>query len=268
LLAGARQTEEIGMKFQGLALVVALSLATGMAWASTGTVEARYAGSPAYQVGSITYPGANWGGVVTGVYSIDISGAGATGDGLMVAGQTIPTFCIDIFQEAPTGGYVPYTIGAVEDAPLNDELSPMGAGKANDLRRLFGLLMNGSGADQVDLSNPSQAAAFQAAVWEIVFERPTAGYDVTTGTLIIGGDPAWTGLANTYLHDLSGFAPENGLRALMSPEYQDFALYLPSVGDPPTAVPEPLTITSAFLGLSALGAYIRRNRKAPVISAA
>ncbi len=235
-------------------------LAAGIAGASTGTLEARYVGSSAYQVGSITYPGASWSSVVVGVYQLDIAPTGASGEGTALAGQRVSAFCMDIRQNAPSGStYRPYTIDYVDNAPIGAGNAPISAAQADDLRRLFGMLINGpsSGVDHIDLSNANQAAAFQAAVWEIVFEAAGNSYNVGTGTLKVTGASAWTSLANTYLDHLHNYAPETGLRALKSAEYQDFALYVPGAGDRPP-IPEPVTMLSSLLSIGALGAYIRK----------
>jgi len=253
------------MRNLAVVLSLVILLAAGIAGASTGTVEARYAGSNAYQVGSISYPGASWGSVVVGVYQLDIAATGATGEGAALAGTRVSAFCMDIRQSVPSGStYRPYTIDYVDTAPIGAGNTAISAAKADDLRRLFGMLINGpsTGVDHIDLSSANQAAAFQAAVWEIVFESASNAYDVHLGDLVIGGGTTWTGLADTYLAHLHNYAPEMGLRALKSECYQDFALYVPGTGDRPP-VPEPVTMLSSLLSIGALGAYIRKAHGKP-----
>jgi hypothetical protein len=198
------------------------------------------------------------GNVYTGVYNLNLNTTDGTYSGAAAVSlindagpdHIIPSFCIDIRQNAPTGPYVRYDIYALEDAPVG---SPMLAVKADDLRRLF------AGHFQETLTN-NQAAAFQAAVWEIINE--TSGtYNVYNGAFHIAESwgSGWGGLANTYLGDLASYAPDSRVSALVNASAQDYALTISSPNPQPPHVPEPMTIAGVLMGLGGLVGYLRRR---------
>jgi hypothetical protein len=112
-----------------------------------------------------------------------------------------------------------------------------------------------------------QAAAFQAAVWEIINEDAGTAYSVTklngaTYASYGGSAPAWVTQANTWLTSVwndTNPAPDIGLRVLANSSTQDFALVVPCLGSNP--IPEPLTMAGVALGLCASGAYVSKRRK-------
>jgi hypothetical protein len=200
------------------------------------------------------------GNVYTGVYSLAVNPAPGSYQGqeagLLVASSgptyVLTTFCMDVRQDSPQGAYRQYHIVAPEDAPIGGGNTPIGPTAANDLRRLFGKYF------KTDFSDV-EAAAFQASVWEIVYER-SGQYDVYSGGLHIWETrgSGWGMLANDWLGHL-GDDPNMKLRALVNEAYQDFALAIPGVGGA-EPVPEPATMLSAFLAISSLGLYVRKRR--------
>lgn len=71
-----------------------------------------------------------------------------------------------------------------------------------------------------------QAAEFQLAVWEIVFE--TSGvYNIGNGSLRSNDLNAGT---NALLSSLDGLGPKANLVALTHPEYQDMLAQVPAPG--------------------------------------
>jgi hypothetical protein len=198
------------------------------------------------------------GNVYTGVYNLDLNTTVGTYSGAEAtslindagADHIIPAFCIDIRQNAPTGPYVRYDIYALEDAPIG---SAMLAARADDLRRLF------AGHFQETFTN-NQAAAFQAAVWEIINE--TSGtYDVYHGAFHIteSWGSGWGGTANAYLGDLASYTPDSHVAALVNASSQDYALTITGPSPEPPHTPEPMTIAGVLMGLGGLVRYLRRR---------
>ena len=134
----------------------------------------------------------------------------------------------------------------------------MGAAKAEYLRELWGRFFNSSwlGSGPFSDQQKSDAEAFGAAVWEIIYEdlpETPAGWDVTTvdgtaGELGFRCEYADTATANNWLGALDGTGPKADLRTLSYDGKQDFLI----------EVPEPMTVT--LLGLAGLG-LVRKRRK-------
>jgi hypothetical protein len=175
----------------------------------------------------------------------------------------IGSFCMDIRQEAPPA-YATYQIYELGDAPIGGTNSPggMGAQKADDLRRLFNLWSSSF--------NDDQAAAFQAAVWEI--ENENAGtYNVYSGDFQIneswGGSftlnavtyTNWGDYANrALLANLGNVIPNEDVVALVNSDFQDYALTIRGLGG--QEIPEPVTLAGIVLGIGGLAGYVRRRR--------
>jgi hypothetical protein len=134
----------------------------------------------------------------------------------------------------------------------------LGTTKANYLRELWATHYDpawSAGGSYTTQQN-SQAEAFAAAVWEIVYEDlpslPT-GWDVTTdGTIGNGGFAAINldaATANKWLHELTGSGAKADLRVFVNQGGQDYLV----------AVPEPATLVLLGLG-GALSLAGRRRR--------
>jgi hypothetical protein len=143
----------------------------------------------------------------------------------------------------------------------------MGTTKATDLAKLFTLMPQGANV------TADTAAAFQAAVWEVVnetdYDRVTQSYDydVTKGSFKIvansGDGTDWVALANTYLTDMES-AKAASVYAIYSASTQNFAFLVPTEGSGVVVnsiVPEPITFITGLLVVSGLGAYIRRRTR-------
>lgn len=164
----------------------------------------------------------------------------------------VPTFCIDIWDWS-SGSDTLSDVVLLGEAPdkhkETDIPGPMGDLKAQRLAELLNLHWTDS------LTN-IQAAALQAAIWEIVNEPYPAdpqGYDVTGGRFYLtssGTDQeAAMGLANGWLdlpnHD--GVDAGNYL-ALTSRQAQDYIVRIPLPG----------AVLLGTLGLAAAGLKLRR----------
>jgi hypothetical protein len=190
-----------------------------------------------------------------------------------VAGGSNPTglngaftsFCIDLKDWVSIGSTFTYDLADLKSAPIlngagagiNAGLAGgMGATKANVLSLLFGQHYN-------DVVDAATAGAFQAAIWEIVYEDvvPTfTDYDVTqldpgssTFGFKINSPGSVTSTANTWLHSLNSAGPKMSLAAITSSTYQDQIVVVPT----PTAV----TAGFGLLGTLGLAGLAQRRRK-------
>jgi len=176
------------------------------------------------------------------------------GDPLQVVA---PSWCSDVVQVAPTDGWRLYDVYLPQDAPIGGDNVP--GGMTNDQAILLSKLFS-EYIDDVGGSN-NNAAAFEAAIWEIIYETPGGTLDVTADRLRVvptSGGSGWTSTANIWLNSLSGVEyVDIGLRVLVNEHRQDYALTIP--GAPGNNVPEPLTMLAVGLSVTGLGAYVRRR---------
>jgi len=190
-----------------------------------------------------------------GVYLFNKTGG--TSQGTIWPNGLIATFCFEPPEEAPTGTTT-YDVVLPEQAPQPTDFlgGPIGFEKAEYIRELWGRFFDAAWANGGPFTSQqnSYAAAFAAAIWEIVYEglppSPLA-WDVTVdGTPGDLGLRCWTegaATANDWLHALDGTGPEADLRVFISEGNQDYIIQ----------VPEPVTI--ALLGLGSLG-LLRKRR--------
>jgi hypothetical protein len=162
-------------------------------------------------------------------------------------------FCIEM--QTDIGQKQPYSIVDVQNAPVNNGPDGPGLGmgdfKANEIRELWTAHIG-------DVKNATTAAAFQAAVWEIVYEdvlpKDVTTYDHAWSDSTFG-IPGWSRtsgpgqLANQWLADIANktYAPAN-LVALSNAAYQDYIVQ----------VPVPAAALLCVFGLSAAGLRLRR----------
>jgi len=251
-----------GPPIAAIVLAAAMVLATGPPARATslGQLDLRYAGSDFYRNGIVHLDGGTT-VLVTGKYILEVDTNPATywGQGKDVVEQAdtndmLDTFCADL-EQAALGDFTTYDVYHPEYAPIGAGNSPMGIEKAWDLRRLFNQHLG-------DVASANGAAAFQAAVWEIVYED-TGTYNVKDSASRLwiekmAHDPDWLTTANTWLTGLGTGHPDVGLRVLANEDYQDYALVV--LGLPADPVPEPVTLAGLMLGVGSLVGYLRRRR--------
>jgi len=243
-----------------------LLLIAGAAGAGTyGQVTLNYSGISS-AVGTITfhsdngqpYDGRQAGGA--GEMSFTVTAATPNGDlggnpfyglGPNGSGQTINAFCIDLMHYVSNGAT--YDVQALASAAVS-------SGEALKLSELAFLHLTDSRTSSV------KSSAFQAAVWEIVYET-SASYDLDSGSFSVTGLGSGAGsvhnLAESWLAGLGSASSTLGDYALIntSGTSQNYAYLITGTGN--TSVPEPVTMISGFLAVAGLGAYVRRKMRVP-----
>jgi len=172
------------------------------------------------------------GGVLTGIYNVQVYSS------TYLPSSLYKGFCIEmVYSGYPTNGQV----RTLDEAPVPDygsgdeQAAPMGTARANLIRELWGRHYTET------LSNATNAAAMQAAVWELVYERsPNQAWDVgqrdvndkTNSFMIVvgSGDGGIITQANKWLGELDGTGPMANLVALTSETKQDYVVEIPAPG--------------------------------------
>lgn len=248
----------MGIKRTVIMLVAAaiLSLPCGAQACLLGTIDIVYDGAGAGGTAEL------WGGGLegatrrTGVYMLDKTSG--TGDGELWENGLIGAFCIELSEVAP--GYTKtYGVVLPEDGqkPTTFLGEKIGFEKAEYVREIWGRFFDPAwvGSGPSTLQQNSDAEAFAAAIWEIIYEDLPASpsmwdvrVDSTSGPLGFRATGLDSDTANSILHSLDGTGPKADLRAFVYCGKQDYI----------TEVPEPATIL--LLGLSSL-ALLRGRRK-------
>jgi hypothetical protein len=198
---------------------------------------------------TMTIWGGGWSGltVYSGLFMFNKTAS--SGAGNLIDDGTVGGFCIDLSQYLASGSKT-YEVLNVSEGPKPTIFlgSGMGAIKAAYLSELWGRYFDSSwmaGGTYTAAQN-AQAAAFQAAIWEIIYEdmpMSSAGWDVTIdGTTGNNGFRAANldfTLANSWLGSLTGTYQGANLAALSSDSAQDMLV----------AIPEPATVGFLAVGL-------------------
>jgi hypothetical protein len=195
-------------------------------------------------------------------------------------------FCMDLYKPALLHQTESYQIVSLTEAPIPGPTSHVfiSATQAALIGSLFqkdyalAIAHSTSNSGVVTLTNPVDAEAFTAALWELVYDTgldvKTFGNVDGTGTGFMAGpyhghsygygfDTNALTLANTWL---DGLDPSNtaNVVALVNQTTQDFALMLGGSGPPGPnnpRTPEPTGVV-ALLGLALMGLVaVRRGRR-------
>lgn len=285
-----RMGKGIGLLAAGIVAMTWVSSAMATSYGSLGTVSVKYVSCSPKWTAIATLSGVTSPVVDVGQYNLQLQdaynpqthqGYQYTGEGIEIyasaPSRVVGTFCSDFYQGVPPKStFTEYNVYVPEEAPVGGRNNPNGMGeqKAWDLRRLYD-----QHSYQATLSTDG-AAAFEACIWEIVYE--TSGTYNVSDTALAGGlrvaNPdrgnfflqpkgwslsgdkyRWVDLANSWLQNLGTEKPADiGLRILASENFQDFALIVPGEGSLP--IPEPLTMLGLAAGVMGTAGYLRRNR--------
>ena len=254
--------------------VLSVLLLAGAAQAnSLGSVSVQYTGDSAHRFGTLSSnlpPGSSTSSIFyVGRSDLNVvNPAAASGIGKFIE-PAFNAYCIESAVPIYDKQFVTYDIYNLAEAP-SLLASGNAAQKAGDLSRLFSLYEN-------QVNNPTglassyslddRAAAFAADVWEIVNETTMQDgfytYGLSSGVFRVrpsgfaGANTSWRVLANSWLSGLSDGDPNSALYALVNRDTQDFVVAI-SV----RAVPEPITMLGAMLGLVGAGLYARKRAHA------
>lgn len=243
-------------KLLAISGVAALLMLPSMAAKATtlGTVDIERSRHGAAGIADVYAAGYTEQDVFTGVYLLDKTSG--TAAGTLWDNGPVVGFCIELDEPAPHAPTV-YDVISVSDAYTGLLNESMGIDKSQYLSELWGRYYDPSWADgSYDISDHSSAAAFAAAVWEIVYEDiPAATYDwdvTADGTPGIPGfaiDSVNASVANAWLASLNGAGPMAELAVFTNEGNQNYLV----------AVPEPTTML--LLGVGGVLGAMRRKKK-------
>lgn len=179
------------------------------------------------------------------------------GTATVAQGTNFKTYCIEITQDVVLGQGYGFTLNynlANTPVPGSDVVtvptgsgSGMGTGKADLLSRLWAADYTAS------LSDANHSAAFQLAIWKIVYADPTTSggstldLNLADGQLVATGPSSILSITNTWLGALAGQTAHANLVALTSGNDQDQIT---------AAAPAPATAGAGYILLAALGARL------------
>jgi hypothetical protein len=222
-----------------------------------GTVTASYSNMGASDTMTI------WGGGLTNYNTyagaILFDKTAGTGDGQYLDNGTIGVFCIDLLETIKSGS-LNYKVIMPENGPVTSASylsGGMGETKAAYIAELWTKHYDTAWTSGSYTSAQKAAAeAFQAAIWEIVYENlpsSPASWDVTVDSTVGNGGFKATNLnstlANSWLHSLTGTGATVELRALTYCGSQDVITAF--------NIPEPTTVAMISMGLLFL---VRRKK--------
>jgi len=161
-------------------------------------------------------------------------------------GQSFSTFCTDVYQSlnfGPTHQYERLMVDQTQqlwgDVPYNPDSYSL-------VSKLFTTAYS-------SVNNSTTSAAFQYALWELLYEK-TGKYSIgNSGTFwLTGTDGGAAAQANSWLGSLASAAEGHSIQSLYSGTRQDLVIATP--------VPEPETYALALVSLSIVAGYARRKR--------
>ena len=229
-------------------------VSSGGSIANAATITARLDNVDPGRIIGVHYNGSSLGQAYAGV--MNWTGNAANEGGL---DGRFSSFCIDLTQDVLLGQTYSFATAGIQDAP--NPLPPtapigatgMGATNAQFIEKLYALEYDNIGSDH------DRGAAFQIAIWEILFDT-SPSHDVTGGMFgVSGASASVVSLSNNFV--AAALAPgamtfHQQILALTSATAQDqLVLGGPSntlVPPPPPGVPVP-SPAAAFGALPLLG---------------
>ena len=179
-------------------------------------------------------------------FMVNVAGTNSSHGGVLANNSSFETYCVDLTQFAP-GGMTTSGHGY----SLVSSTAQVTAAKLADINKLYTV---GSLWASTDAST---AAAFQSAIWEVVYE--TGGsYDLFNDNMkfgVAGSNSASLTDLTTANSLFTGLGSVNALyssQVLHSEGSQDFLVMTP--------VPEPEGYALAFAGLACIGLFGRKFR--------
>ena len=166
-------------------------------------------------------------------------------------GPSFTSYCVEVTQGTAAVGF-DTTPGAIDSTYSRlSAASYFGGGTvATNLGKLFTI----AGAA---VSSADSSAAFQMAVWEILYET-TSAYNVAAGNVKFTASQTYDvnpfSLANGWLNSINASTAVASLSVLRSTERQDL-IYAGATAP----IPEPTTYALMLAGLGALGFVARRR---------
>lgn len=233
-----------------------LGLACAGTAASADTVSVMYVGAGQgrnvqMSLGAVTL------NVFAGQLRHDLSGSGAAA-GLS---GVYSTFCADA-REYLAHAETPYAIADIANLPVSGGFAPMGADRKQEVYDLYAA----AGGSQLGVSaNADLAAAFQVALWEIIydFNGTRSSLDAGTGVMRVS-ESGGSAISGAMLSYINGFfdtimtitTAQSGLIGLSNPGGQDQVVS-------PVIIPLPNAAIMGLAGLTGIGfaAAVRRRLK-------
>jgi hypothetical protein len=167
------------------------------------------------------------------------------------------TFCVELTQHINFNTTYTYNVVPLENAPDPGGYGVtlgMGIEKADMIRELWGRHF-------ADIQDSDTAAAFQVAVWEIVYDDERSMTSGAFRARMPGYDSHandFVPLAQTWLNSIDGTGPRANIKAISNTGLQDeiFVDNAPSYGE----VPSPAAVWGGLAMLGALAAWRYRGR--------
>ena len=163
-------------------------------------------------------------------------------------GASFLSYCIDLTQSADL-----YGSNSTYTRVAGSSYGFANPGAATSLSKLF--TVAGSLVNSI-----STSAAFQLAVWEIIYESPSNSFSMASGNAKFGvvssSDLSTLALADTWLNALSTTAATAPVSILASTDRQDLVY-----GGATAPIPEPSTYALMFAGLAGVGFVARRRAR-------
>ena len=167
-----------------------------------------------------------------------INGVGAGGFATTDGTSSFISWCVDILQYTYFGS-------AVNDYTVINAATMFDAARANALGQLATQYLG-------SVTNTTTSAAFQLAVWEIVYETGSNPFTLASGNFKASNNTNAINQANTWLGSLSGTSTYS-TNVLQSGTRQDLLTF--------TTVPEPSMLALFGIGLAGLGFAKRKQAK-------